>query len=95
MLCSPLAGNKQRFVVIALEAGVSRGRALIVALSSSRRKGVQKANAKHEPQAFRDQLVKHLESVPPGDFDAIASKLDALGNQVRSSLVCSGLSGGS
>lgn len=45
-------------------------------------KGVQKANAKHEPVIFRDQLVKHLESVPPGDFDAVAAKLDVLGNQL-------------
>lgn len=49
---------------------------------TAHRKGVQKANAKFEPQAFRDQLVKHLESVPPGDYDAVASKLDALGSQV-------------
>jgi hypothetical protein len=47
------------------------------------RKGVQKANAKFEPQAFRDQLIKHLEGVAEGDFDAVAQKLDALGNQVR------------
>ncbi|KAL8292272.1 hypothetical protein RQP46_001738 [Phenoliferia psychrophenolica] len=49
---------------------------------NKQRKGVQKANAKFEPQAFRDQLIKHLESVPPGDFDAVASKLDVLGNQL-------------
>ena len=48
-----------------------------------RRKGVQKANAKFEPALFRDQFVKHLESVPVGDYDAVASKLDVLGNQVR------------
>ncbi|KAK4694633.1 hypothetical protein P7C70_g8702, partial [Phenoliferia sp. Uapishka_3] len=40
------------------------------------------SQAKFEPQAFRDQLIKHLESVPPGDFDAVASKLDVLGNQL-------------
>jgi len=47
------------------------------------RKGVTKANAKHEPTVFRDQLIKHLESVPPNDYEAVAAKLDALGNQVR------------
>jgi len=47
-----------------------------------RSKGVTKANAKHEPTVFRDQLIKHLESVPPQDYDAVAAKLDALGNQV-------------
>lgn len=55
------------------------------------RKGVTKANAKHEPTVFRDQLIKHLESVPPQDYDAVAAKLDALGNQVswiRSALPC-------
>ena len=45
-------------------------------------KGVQKANAKFEPAQFRDQFVKHLESVQIADYDAIASKLDVLGNQV-------------
>ncbi|KAI0051913.1 ARM repeat-containing protein [Auriscalpium vulgare] len=39
------------------------------------RKGAVKAHAKHEPTVFRDQLYKHLEAVPPGDFDAVANKL--------------------
>ncbi|KAM0748902.1 ARM repeat-containing protein [Meredithblackwellia eburnea MCA 4105] len=49
---------------------------------NKQRKGAVKASAKFEPQAFRDQLTKHLESVAPGDFDAVASKLDVLGNQL-------------
>ncbi|ORY42133.1 hypothetical protein BCR35DRAFT_311290 [Leucosporidium creatinivorum] len=54
----------------------------LVGVRNKQRKGVQKAQAKFEPQAFRDQLTKHLESVPPGDFDAVAQKLDVLGNQL-------------
>ncbi|KAJ7925304.1 hypothetical protein B0H13DRAFT_1975944 [Mycena leptocephala] len=39
------------------------------------RKGAVKAHAKHEPTIFRDQLYKHLETVPEGDFDSFATKL--------------------
>ncbi|KIM69316.1 hypothetical protein SCLCIDRAFT_1208716 [Scleroderma citrinum Foug A] len=39
------------------------------------RKGAVKAQAKHEPAVFRDQLYKHLETTPDNDFDAIANKL--------------------
>ncbi|KAG8890380.1 hypothetical protein FRB98_008955 [Tulasnella sp. 332] len=38
-----------------------------------------KAQAKHEPAVFRDQLYKHLETVPEGDFDAYSNKLIAAG----------------
>ncbi|KAG9035349.1 hypothetical protein FRB95_011500 [Tulasnella sp. JGI-2019a] len=38
-----------------------------------------KAQAKHEPNVFRDQLYKHLETVPEGDFDAYTNKLIAAG----------------
>ncbi|KAI5480165.1 hypothetical protein MNV49_001491 [Pseudohyphozyma bogoriensis] len=48
----------------------------LVGVRNKQRKGVAKAQAKFEPQVFRDQLVKHLESVPEGDFDAVAAKLD-------------------
>ncbi|CEP15834.1 hypothetical protein [Parasitella parasitica] len=44
------------------------------------RKGVQKANAKHEPEAFRDQLVAILKTKKEGDFEAISLELDTLGN---------------
>ncbi|KAI8989512.1 armadillo-type protein [Pilobolus umbonatus] len=44
------------------------------------RKGVQKANAKHEPEVFRDNLLAQLKTVKGGDFEAISSKLDILGN---------------
>lgn len=44
------------------------------------RKGVAKAAAKYEPTVFRDQFLKHLESVSPGDLDGYAQKLDSLGN---------------
>ncbi|KAK4051371.1 hypothetical protein OIV83_002855 [Microbotryomycetes sp. JL201] len=53
----------------------------LVGVRNKQRKGVQKAQAKFEPQAFRDQLLKHLESTPQ-DFDAIAAKLESLGNQL-------------
>ncbi|KAI6046135.1 armadillo-type protein [Pisolithus marmoratus] len=39
------------------------------------RKGAVKAQAKHEPAVFRDQLYKHLETVDSHDFEAIANKL--------------------
>jgi len=44
------------------------------------RKGVQKANAKHEPEVFRDNLLAQLKTVKGGDSEAISSKLDILGN---------------
>ncbi|KIM29837.1 hypothetical protein M408DRAFT_328637 [Serendipita vermifera MAFF 305830] len=47
------------------------------------RKGAVKANAKHEPSVFRDQLYKHLETVTPGDFDSYATKLIAAGSQLE------------
>lgn len=60
---------------------------LLSGVRTKQRKGVQKANAKSEPNLFRDQLVKHLESIsPPNDFDQIAAKLDVLGNQVSKRL---------
>ncbi|KAL4074069.1 hypothetical protein V8B97DRAFT_1937959 [Scleroderma yunnanense] len=39
------------------------------------RKGAVKAQAKHEPAVFRDQLYKHLETITDNDFDAIANRL--------------------
>jgi hypothetical protein len=39
------------------------------------RKGAVKAQAKHEPSVFRDQLYKHLETVTENDFDSFATKL--------------------
>ncbi|KAI8368762.1 armadillo-type protein [Blakeslea trispora] len=44
------------------------------------RKGVQKANAKHEPEIFRDQLLAQFKTIREGDFDAFSAKLDNLGN---------------
>ncbi|KAH7888854.1 hypothetical protein F5I97DRAFT_1935294 [Phlebopus sp. FC_14] len=44
------------------------------------RKGAVKAQAKHEPSVFRDQLYKHLETVPDNDFDTFASKLVQAGS---------------
>ncbi|KAL9711890.1 hypothetical protein Ac2012v2_004963 [Leucoagaricus gongylophorus] len=44
------------------------------------RKGAVKAQAKHEPSIFRDQLYKHLETVPEGDFEAYATKLVQAGS---------------
>ncbi|SCZ89291.1 BZ3500_MvSof-1268-A1-R1_Chr9g10358 [Microbotryum saponariae] len=62
--------------------GVKQEKPNLVGVRNKQRKGVQKAQAKFEPLAFRDQLIKHLESVPEHDFDAVASKLDVLGNQL-------------
>ncbi|KDE04141.1 hypothetical protein MVLG_05432 [Microbotryum lychnidis-dioicae p1A1 Lamole] len=62
--------------------GVKQEKPNLVGVRNKQRKGVQKAQAKFEPLAFRDQLIKHLESVPERDFDAVASKLDVLGNQL-------------
>ncbi|KAF9461257.1 hypothetical protein BDZ94DRAFT_1221547 [Collybia nuda] len=47
------------------------------------RKGAVKAQAKHEPTVFRDQLYKHLETVPDGDFDSFATKLVQAGSQLE------------
>ncbi|KAF8608924.1 ARM repeat-containing protein [Ceratobasidium sp. AG-I] len=47
------------------------------------RKGAVKAQAKHEPGVFRDQLYKHLETVPAGDFDAYTNKLVAAGGTLE------------
>ncbi|KAK0543823.1 hypothetical protein OC846_000042 [Tilletia horrida] len=44
------------------------------------RKGVQKSQAKFEPEAFRDALYKHLEPVKSEDFDGFAAALDKAGN---------------
>ncbi|GAA5931096.1 hypothetical protein JCM3775_000802 [Rhodotorula graminis] len=46
------------------------------------RKGQAKAAAKFEPFQFRDQLVHHLASCPPSDYDSISAKLDALASQL-------------
>ncbi|KAG6837719.1 hypothetical protein H0H93_003521 [Arthromyces matolae] len=47
------------------------------------RKGAVKAQAKHEPTVFRDQLYKHLETVPEGDFESFAVKLVQAGAQLE------------
>ncbi|KAJ6625644.1 hypothetical protein B0H10DRAFT_1782842 [Mycena sp. CBHHK59/15] len=47
------------------------------------RKGAVKAHAKHEPTIFRDQLYKHLETVPDGDFDSFATKLVQAGSTLE------------
>ncbi|KAF7428719.1 hypothetical protein PC9H_007948 [Pleurotus ostreatus] len=47
------------------------------------RKGAVKAHAKHEPTVFRDQLYKHLETVPAGDFDAFTNKLVQAGSTLE------------
>ncbi|KAF8070152.1 hypothetical protein FPV67DRAFT_1004135 [Lyophyllum atratum] len=47
------------------------------------RKGAVKAQAKHEPTVFRDQLYKHLETVPEADFDSFATKLVQAGSQLE------------
>jgi len=39
------------------------------------RKRTAKAQAKHEPEVFRDQLYKHIESVPKDDFEGYTNKL--------------------
>lgn len=35
-----------------------------------------------ESSEFRDTLLKHLSTLPPGDLDAVSVKLEALGNQL-------------
>ncbi|THH02092.1 hypothetical protein EW026_g750 [Hermanssonia centrifuga] len=47
------------------------------------RKGAVKAHAKHEPAIFRDQLYKHLETVPQGDFDGFTNKLVQAGSTLE------------
>ncbi|CAA7263160.1 unnamed protein product [Cyclocybe aegerita] len=47
------------------------------------RKGAVKAHAKHEPSVFRDQLYKHLETVPEGDFDSFATKFVQAGSTLE------------
>ncbi|KAL1748650.1 hypothetical protein HDZ31DRAFT_29058 [Schizophyllum fasciatum] len=47
------------------------------------RKRAVKAQAKHEPAVFRDQLYKHLETVPEGDFDAFTTKLVQAGSTLE------------
>ncbi|CAL1707148.1 unnamed protein product [Somion occarium] len=47
------------------------------------RKGAVKAHAKHEPTIFRDQLYKHLETVPEGDFEAFTNKLVQAGSTLE------------
>ncbi|TFY57122.1 hypothetical protein EVG20_g8666 [Dentipellis fragilis] len=47
------------------------------------RKGAVKAHAKHEPTVFKDQLYKYLETVPQGDFDAVANKLLQAGSTLE------------
>ncbi|KAH0827972.1 armadillo-type protein [Lanmaoa asiatica] len=49
------------------------------------RKGAVKAQAKHEPSGefFRDQLYKHLETVPENDFDSFAAKLVQAGSTLE------------
>ncbi|KAM5531277.1 hypothetical protein V8D89_015078 [Ganoderma adspersum] len=47
------------------------------------RKRAVKAQAKHEPDVFRDQFLKYLENVPPTDFDAIANKLVQAGSTLE------------
>ncbi|KAJ3855515.1 hypothetical protein EV368DRAFT_34503 [Lentinula lateritia] len=47
------------------------------------RKGAVKAHAKHEPTVFRDQLFKHLETVPDGDFESFTTKLIQAGSTLE------------
>ncbi|KAF7315743.1 W2 domain-containing protein [Mycena indigotica] len=47
------------------------------------RKGAVKAQAKHEPSVFRDQLYKHLETVPENDFDSFTTKLVQAGSTLE------------
>lgn len=54
----------------------------LAGVRNKQRKGVAKAAAKFEPEEFRDQLLKHFSTLPPNDLDAVAAKLDILGNQL-------------
>ncbi|KAG1870231.1 armadillo-type protein [Suillus subalutaceus] len=47
------------------------------------RKGQVKAQAKHEPAVFRDQLYKHLETVPENDFEGFSAKLVQAGGTLE------------
>lgn len=47
------------------------------------RKGAVKAQAKHEPEIFRDQLYKYLETVPKEDFEAYTNKLVQAGSTLE------------
>lgn len=47
------------------------------------RKGQVKAQAKHEPAVFRDQLYKYLESVQANDFDGFTAKLVLAGSTLE------------
>ncbi|CAO3669943.1 unnamed protein product [Umbelopsis vinacea] len=44
------------------------------------RKSVQKAQAKHEPEIFRDSFLKPLTAAKPNDYDDLSQKLDVAGN---------------
>ncbi|EJD03046.1 ARM repeat-containing protein [Fomitiporia mediterranea MF3/22] len=48
----------------------------------ARKRAVQ-ASAKHEPAVFRDQLYKHLETIPEGDFDGYYNKLVQAGSTLE------------
>ncbi|KAI8331702.1 armadillo-type protein [Chlamydoabsidia padenii] len=47
------------------------------------RKGVQKAQAKHEPEIFRDNLLSQLAVAKPGDLEDISTILDKTGNTLE------------
>ncbi|CAE7093914.1 unnamed protein product [Rhizoctonia solani] len=47
------------------------------------RKGAVKAQAKHEPSVFRDQLYKQLEPVQSGDFEGYTKELVAAGGTLE------------
>ncbi|CAE6478015.1 unnamed protein product [Rhizoctonia solani] len=47
------------------------------------RKGAVKAQAKHEPSVFRDQLYKQLEPVQPGDFEGYTKELVTAGGTLE------------
>ncbi|CUA66750.1 Basic leucine zipper and W2 domain-containing protein 1-A [Danio rerio] [Rhizoctonia solani] len=47
------------------------------------RKGAVKAQAKHEPSVFRDQLYKQLDPVQPGDFEGYTKELVAAGGTLE------------
>ncbi|CAO3594049.1 unnamed protein product [Absidia cylindrospora] len=47
------------------------------------RKGVQKAQAKHEPETFRDNLLSQLVVAKPGDLEDISAILDKTGNTLE------------
>ncbi|RUS15583.1 hypothetical protein BC937DRAFT_92260 [Endogone sp. FLAS-F59071] len=47
------------------------------------RKGVQKAQAKYEPEIFRDNFLEPLTKAEAGNFDQISANLDAAGNTLE------------